>query len=134
MIRALDTNIVVVALRRNVPPQLVERFRRADPGAILVPEMVRAELLHGCLKSERPEENLRAVARFLAPYRRLPFGSQAAEHYAQIRAELERRGEIIGPNDLVIAATVRAAGAVLITNNTNEFQRVPGLTSEDWME
>ena len=134
MIRALDTNIVVVSLRGNVPPRVVERFRQADPGTIMVPEMVRAELLHGCLKSKRPEENLRAVGRFLTPYRRLPFGSEAAEHYAEIRAELERRGEMIGPNDLVIAATVRAAGAVLVTNNTNEFQRVPGLTCQDWTE
>ena len=59
MIRALDTNIVVVSLRGNVPPRVVERFRQADPGTIMVPEMVRAELLHGCLKSKRPEENLK---------------------------------------------------------------------------
>jgi len=97
-----------------------------------VPEMVRAELLHGCLRSDRPEENLAAVESFLAPFRRLPFGSDAAEHYAQIRTDLERAGTPIGPNDLVIAATVRAQGAILVTNNLREFQRVPGLDCEDW--
>jgi len=130
--RALDTNIVVVALRRNVPPQVVDRFRRQQPSGLVVPELVRAELLHGCLKSERPAANLEAVRRFLAPFGRLPFGAEAAEHYAEIRAELERRGEVIGPNDLIIAATVRAANAVLVTNNVAEFRRVPGLVCEDW--
>ena len=132
MIRALDTNLVVTALRGRTPAVLVERIRQAGPLGIVVPEMVRAELLHGCLKSDRPEENLGLVARFLAPYRRLVFGSEAAGHYAEIRAELERRGELIGPNDLVIAATVRAVGAVLVTNNVSEFERVPGLVCEDW--
>jgi tRNA(fMet)-specific endonuclease VapC len=132
MIWALDTNIVVMALRRGTSQRVVKRFQQTDPGTIVVPEMVRAELLHGCLKSDRSEENLQAVGRFLAPYRRLPFGAKAAEHYAEIRATLERSGETIGPNDLVIAATVRAAGAILVTNNLREFQRVPELECEDW--
>jgi tRNA(fMet)-specific endonuclease VapC len=132
MIWALDTNVVVVSLRRNTPPRIVERFRLARPDSIVVPEMVRAELLHGCLKSHRPKENRKAVERFLAPFRHLPFDSVAAEHYAEIRTYLERRGELIGPNDLVIAATARAAGATLVTRNTTEFQRVPGLLCENW--
>lgn len=132
MIRALDTNIVVFALRRLVSRNLVERFRQSDPGELVVPEVVRAELLHGCLKSDRQQENLTAVTRFLAPYRHLEFGAEAAEHYAEIRAALEKCGGMIGPNDLFIAATVRAAGAILITNNLREFGRVPGLECEDW--
>jgi tRNA(fMet)-specific endonuclease VapC len=132
--RALDTNIVVMALRRRTAPRVAERFREVEPGEIVVPEMVRAELLHGCLRSERPRENLEAVERFLAPFLRLSFGSDAAEHYAEIRIALERLGTPIGPNDLVIAATVRAAGAILVTNNLREFQRVPGLECEDWTE
>ena len=84
------------------------------------------------MRSERPRENLEAVERFLAPFLRLSFGSDAAEHYAEIRIALERLGTPIGPNDLVIAATVRAAGAILVTNNLREFQRVPGLECENW--
>lgn len=131
---ALDTNIVVMALRRGSAARVLERFRAVEPGVIVIPEMVRAELLHGCLRSDQPRENLGAVEGILAPFRRLPFGSDAAEHYAEIRIELERRGELIGPNDLVIAATVRAAGAILVTNNLREFQRVSGLQCEDWSE
>ena len=129
---ALDTNIVVMALRHRTAPRVAERFREVEPGEIVVPEMVRAELLHGCLRSERPRENLEAVERFLAPFLRLSFGSDAAEHYAEIRIALERLGTPIGPNDLVIAATVRAAGAILVTNNLREFQRVPRLECENW--
>ena len=70
---ALDTNIVVMALRGRAAQQVAQRFRQTAPGSIVVPEMVRAELLHGCLGSERPKQNLAAVERFLAPFRRLPF-------------------------------------------------------------
>ncbi len=132
MIRALDTNIVVMSLRKNASPCVIKHFRQLEPAMIVVPEIVRAELLHGCLKSERPEEHLAAVSRFLAPYQYLPFDTQAAEHYADIRAHLERCGKLIGPNDLFIAATARAAKAILVTNNLKEFQRVPGLQCEDW--
>ena len=131
---ALDTNIVVMALRRGSAARMREQFRAVEPGTIVIPEMVQAELLHGCLRSDRSRENLGAVEGILAPFRRLSFGSDAAEHYAEIRIELEKRGEPIGPNDLVIAATVRAAGAVLVTNNLREFERVPGLQCEDWSE
>ena len=129
---ALDTNIVVMALRGRGTPALAARFRGSGPGAIVIPEMTRAELLYGCLKSERPVENLAAVDRILAPFRRIAFGGEAAEHYAAIRSDLERRGTPIGPNDLVIAATALAAGAILVTNNVAEFQRVDGLKCEDW--
>lgn len=132
MIRALDTNTIVMSLRQNVSPCVIDRFRQFEPSMIVVPEIVRAELLHGCLKSERAKENLTAVSRFLAPYQHLSFDAQAAEHYADIRSHLERCGNLIGPNDLFIAATARAAKAILVTNNLKEFQRVPGLQCEDW--
>jgi tRNA(fMet)-specific endonuclease VapC len=131
---ALDTNIVVMALRRRTAERVAARFREVDPGDILVPELVRAELLHGCLRSERPRENAQAVDRFLEPFRRLAFGAEAAAHYAEIQHGLEQNGDLIGPNDLIIAATVRAAGLRLVTNNLREFRRVPGLECEDWVE
>ena len=120
-------------MRGRASEGMVRRFRETEPGKIFVPEVVRAELLHGCLRSARPKRNVDAVERFLGPFRRLPFGGAAAEHYAQIRVELELSGRVIGPNDLLIAATVRAAGAILVTNNLREFQRVSGLECEDWM-
>ncbi|MDR1799371.1 MAG: type II toxin-antitoxin system VapC family toxin [Bifidobacteriaceae bacterium] len=83
-------------------------------------------------RSDRPEQNTEAVRRFLAPFAIQPFDSAAAIHYAAIRAGLEATGQVIGPNDLLIAATVLAAGGVLVTHNTKEFSRVPGLLLENW--
>jgi tRNA(fMet)-specific endonuclease VapC len=107
-------------------------MRSRRPGEITIPEMVRAELIYGAWKSKRREENLRKVEAFLAPFTRLPFVGEAVEHYGEIRAGLETFGEVIGPYDLIIAATARSCGGVLVTNNVNEFSRVPGLKVEDW--
>ena len=71
---------------------------------------------------------------FLSPFKIAPFDSRCAEHYGRIRATLASRGKTIGPNDLLIAATALANGAVLVTRNAREFQRVPGLTVEVWDE
>jgi len=68
----------------------------------------------------------------LEPYELLPFAGDAAEHYADIRGRLEKKGKVIGPAYLIIATTARATGAVLVTHNTKEFSRVPGLQIEDW--
>jgi tRNA(fMet)-specific endonuclease VapC len=94
--------------------------------------MVRAELVYGALRSKDPRRAKRAVERFLAPYAVVSFDAEAADHYADIRFRLEASGSPIGPNDLVIAATARAQGLVLVTHNTAEFGRVPGLQIEDW--
>lgn len=96
--------------------------------------MVEAELLVGAAKSARPEENRLMVERLLAPMERFPFGSVAAHHYGRIRASLELQGMVIGPNELVIAATCLAEGAVLVTDNVREFMRVEGLQIESWAE
>lgn len=128
---ALDTNIIVDLLRGR-DQFLADRFLCLPPASFAVPEMVRAELFYGALRSSRPEENRAIVERFLAPIRPLPFDTNAAAHYAQIRLHLERSGTAIGANDLVIAATARASRCVLITRNTKEFQRIPALAVEEW--
>ena len=71
---------------------------------------------------------------FLSPFKIAPFDSRCAEHYGRIRATLASKGKTIVPNDLLIAATALANGAVLVTRNAREFQRVPGLTVEVWDE
>ena len=102
------------------------------PERIVVPEMVRAELLFGARVSNRPDENRDTVERFLVAFTVLPFDHDAAEHYAEIRAVLKTGGNLIGPNDLIIAATARSVGAIAVTGNLDEFERVPGLQCEDW--
>jgi tRNA(fMet)-specific endonuclease VapC len=131
MIFALDTNIVVELLRQR-DPTLIEKYLSKNPCDYSVPEMVRAELLFGAKMSAKADGNRQTVERFLAPLQLLPFHGDAVEHYADIRAHLEKAGKSIGPNDLVIAATARANGHTLITRNTSEFIRVPALAVEVW--
>lgn len=94
--------------------------------------VTEAELLHGAHKSQRAEQNLAAVLVFCAQMDVVPFDSRVTDAYGQLRAELERRGQPIGPLDFQIAATALAYRLPLVTNNTGEFARVPGLRLEDW--
>ena len=130
MIYRLDTNIIIAALRNHANP--LARLRTSDVSEIKVSEVVRAELLFGCLKSNHPDEERIKVNHVLGPFERLPFSGDAVEHYASFRAELEREGRVIGPNDLLIASTARAVGTIMVTANKKDFSRVPGLVAEDW--
>lgn len=129
----LDTNIVVYYLK-GTHPSVLAHLQAHRPDQILIPEIVRAELLYGAAKSQQKQRTLKRINAFLAPLELLPFKGQAVEHYADIRSDLESRGQLIGPNDLLIAATARANGAILVTHNTAEFQRVSGLQIEDWTQ
>jgi tRNA(fMet)-specific endonuclease VapC len=112
----------------------MQRFSDCDAVNLRISEIVHGELWTGCLKSSRPERELEKVNYLLRPFELIPFGGEAVEHYAIIRTHLDARGEIIGPNDLLIAATARSLGAVLVTANEKEFARVPGLLVENWRE
>lgn len=128
----LDTSILIEILRGR-SEHAKRRLEAIAPDAVAVPEIVRAELLYGALRSARPEENRRQVDKFLRHLPLAPFSGDAAIHYAAIRRDLEAAGQPIGPNDLLIAATARAAEATLVAANTAEFSRVPGLALENWM-
>jgi len=91
-----------------------------------------AELLHGVQRSSRSDRAREAFDAFIRHLAVLDWGYPAAEHYAQIRADLRRRGCPIGSNDLMIAAHARSAGATLVTNNVREFERVEGLRVVNW--
>ena len=94
--------------------------------------MVKAELLYGAARSQQPERNQAQLQRFFSGFPSLSFDDQAAAAYGTLRAALEASGTPIGPNDLMIAAIALASGLVLVTHNTAEFSRVPGLQIEDW--
>ena len=94
--------------------------------------VVVAELYYGCLRSANPAANRSKVDELMRPYRSLPFDDAAARYYAIIRRQLELLGAPIGPYDLEIAATALAHECTLVTHNTQEFSRVPGLVFEDW--
>jgi tRNA(fMet)-specific endonuclease VapC len=96
--------------------------------------VVKAELWHGAQKYERKERRLVALQRLFGMFSSLPFDDAAAQHYAAIRHELELRGSVIGPNDLMIAAICLAHDLTLVSGNTREFNRVTGLQVEDWSQ
>ena len=129
----LDSNICIDCLRGRTP--LVKAaLQKLDPAQIKIPSMVRAELLHGAEKSADPERNRSLVDLFLSPFAIIAFDGQAADIYAQIRSVLERQGQVIGFNDLIIAATVMAHDGSLVTGNVKEFSRIDGLKLENWAE
>jgi len=127
----LDTNTCIYFLNGEFPV-LRETLLSHRPAEIGIPSLVKAELLFGALKSRRRKANLEALREFLQPFSVAGFGDVEAEHYAQIRAAVEHNGTPIGPNDLVIAATVRSQDGILVTRNTSEFSRVSGLSIADW--
>lgn len=127
----LDTNIVIYTLK-NRPQKIREAFNcHADQ--LCVSTVTLGELIYGAEKSQQPERNLAEVEGFAARLQVLPFDSDAAIHFGQIRAELARSGRPIGPYDLMIAGHARSRGLVLVSNNVREFQRVPGLRLENWI-
>ncbi|MBI5163049.1 MAG: tRNA(fMet)-specific endonuclease VapC [Magnetospirillum sp.] len=127
----LDTNLCIRVLRDR-PQGLRERFN-AEATALCISTVTLAELLYGAEKSARPVEGRRQVEGFAARLDVLPFDGEAAAHYADIRADLERRGQVIGPYDMMIAGHARCRGLVVITGNLAEFGRVAGLRAEDWL-
>ncbi len=127
----LDTNICIYVIKRK-PLTALEKFN-LHAGHLCISSITLAELLHGAAKSAKPEHNLRQVEDFVSRLEVLEYGQQAAAHYGDIRADLEKKGTPIGVNDLHIAGHARSSGFVVITNNEKEFIRVDGLRVENWV-
>jgi tRNA(fMet)-specific endonuclease VapC len=127
----LDTNACIRILN-GTSPSLVDRLRTVPRSLVRLSSVVKAELLYGARKSTRIAENLLLLELFFDTIASLPFDDRCAEEYGLLRAELDRAGTPIGPNDLMIAATARVHRAVLVTHNVREFSRVANLQTEDW--
>lgn len=130
----LDTN-VVIAILNNRPRIVSERFAaEMEAGrTILVPSVVLFELEYGIARSARPAEARAALDRFLAsPVEVVPFDAEDAAEAGGIRGRLADAGTPIGPYDVLVAAQARRRGALLVTANRREFDRVPGLDVADW--
>ncbi len=126
----LDTNIVIYVVKRR-PLQALEIFNQ-NAGRMAISAITLAELQHGAEKSSDPAANLAVVEDLCSRLEVLPYGSKAAQHYGSIRAALEKQGQMIGVNDLHIAAHARSEGLTLVSNNLREFERVPALQFENW--
>jgi len=131
MILFLDTNICIYALKGQFPG-IRRQMQSLTPDLIRIPSMVKAELLLGARKSSNPQRVLPLVEKFLSPYEVVPFCERSAVVFSVLRSELEKKGETIGPYDLIIASTVLANNGVLVTRNTREFSRIPALDVVDW--
>jgi len=126
----LDTNIVIYTMK-NRPQQLRSRFQQHQ-GQMGISTVTLGELVFGAEHSQEVERNLADVEEMAARLDVVPFDNKAAYHFGQIRAELYRTGQPIGPYNMMIAGQARAAGLILVTNNIKEFERVEGLLLEDW--
>jgi len=128
----LDTNICIYIVNAR-PPAVLARFQQYRLGDIGVSSVVAAELAYGVAKSGSAR-NRQALEMFLAPLAVLPFDEAAVWAYGTLRAELERRGSPIGSLDTLIAAHALSQQALLVTHNTRDFAKVPGLQLADWAE
>lgn len=127
----LDTNIVIYIIKRR-PIAVLEIFNQ-HAGQICISAITLAELEHGVEKSEQKSRNRQQVEDFISRLEVFEYEKKAAAHYGNIRADLEKKGTIIGVNDLHIAAHARSEGLILVTNNLREFERVDGLRLENWV-
>jgi tRNA(fMet)-specific endonuclease VapC len=127
----LDTKICIY-IRQKRPDEVLRRFRRLRPGEAVLSVITYGELLYGAAKSTHRADALAKLRELihLLPASALP--ETAAEAYGALRADLESKGEMIGNNDLWIAAHALAAGLILVTNNEKEFRRVRGLKVQNW--
>lgn len=128
----LDTNICIY--RQHFVPSVVKRMNECAEGDLVISSVVYAELLFGIENSTEYKKNYEKLQEFLTFVDILEFDIGAAENYGSIRACLESTGNRIGDNDLFIAAHALSLGLPLVTNNTREFERVPGLKLENWFE
>ncbi len=127
----LDTNICI-ALINGDDPLLTKRLLAESPSAFVLCSVVRAELEFGACNSSRVAENLERVEQFCRAFESLSFDDAAAVRYGSVRAHLKREGRPIGANDLFIAAIALSVELVLVTRNSREFKRVPGLALTTW--
>lgn len=128
----LDTNIWSAIIRRS-NTALVRRFSELTHEQIFLSPVVWGELQLGYYKGDQSAKRKQVIETIEASAQMLTVGSEVSSIYAQLRAELERSGTPIGPNDSWIAAEALHHKLILVTDNTREFARVPELKIENWL-
>ena len=128
----LDTN-VCIHIMKNKPLSVMERFRQHESSDVCISSITYAELCHGIDKSRNREQNRLALSVFLAGIQIIPFDARAAIQFGSLCTRLELAGTPIGVMDTLIASHALSLGLTVVTNNTREFSRVPGLPVEDWV-
>jgi tRNA(fMet)-specific endonuclease VapC len=128
----LDTNICIYIINKN-PKQVVEHIKDLKPHQIKLSSISVAELEYGASKSQNRERNRQAIIHFASAFDIIDFDDNDAEVYGIIRAELEKKGQLIGPYDMQIAAQAISRDLILVTNNISEFSRVSNIKLENWV-
>ena len=126
----LDTKIVINVIKRR-PKEALEIFN-TNISRLAISSITLSEFIYGAEKSLNFDKNWEATAEFFSHLEVLPYDVKASQHYGQIKAAIEKKGQIIGENDIHIAAHAISQGLVLVTNNLRELKRVPNLALENW--
>ncbi|MBE3130086.1 MAG: type II toxin-antitoxin system VapC family toxin [Acidobacteria bacterium] len=128
----LDTDSCIALIKRKAA-SVLRRLTSLAPGEAGISAVTLAELRYGVAKSAQMEKNRLALDEFLLPLELADFDEPAAVIYGMVRAGLEKAGTPIGPLDTQIGAHALSLGAILVTHNSREFRRIPGLVIEDWL-
>ncbi|HEX3314050.1 MAG TPA: PIN domain-containing protein [Gemmataceae bacterium] len=130
----LDANAFIDPMRNGPKSTVTVRMLASPPRSIRLCSVVRGELIYGAIRSGPANEpaNRARIAHLSVHFGSVPYDDAAAEEYGKVRAYLTNAGQLIGANDMLIAAIAPAYGMTLVTHNTAEFSRVPGLKLEDW--
>ena len=129
----LDTNICIYIIKEK-PPIVLDRFKENYRKGLCISSVTLAELAHGVEKSASREKNALMLKRLIEFLPVIPFDDAASYEYGKICAYLQKQGTPIGQMDMLIAAHAKVNYLTLVTNNTREFLRVPGLDVENWYE
>ncbi|HEX3398013.1 MAG TPA: type II toxin-antitoxin system VapC family toxin [Steroidobacteraceae bacterium] len=129
----LDTD-TCIAMIKHQPASILRRLSGKSIGQVGISSITLGELAFGASKSGRSQQSKAALGEFLLALEVAAFDEVAALQYGSIRAALERHGTPIGPLDTLIAAHALSTDSVLVSHNTREFKRVPGLRCEDWLK
>jgi len=115
------------------PISLIRKFKKYTYGEILISSITVSELEYGVAKSKYLQQNQQRLDEFLMPLNIIPYDEHAAKVYGKIRAQLEKKGQVIGPLDMLIAAHALSLSLTIVTNNDREFKRITDLTVENWL-
>ena len=128
----LDSDICIYIIKRK-PKNVLIKLKECRQDGLTISAITLAEMEHGVSNSEYPEKNRQALAQFLSIIDVLPFDSDAAFEYGKIHTTLQKKGQLIGPLDMLIAAHAVSRGLIIVTNNDGEFGRIEDLMVENWL-
>ncbi len=129
----LDTNICIYIINQK-PERVYQKFKKVSLDNIFISAVTEFELRYGVEKSQKSEQNQKTLNEFFGFLNIIPFHSESATLAGSIRTKLEKKGEIIGPYDLLIASQAIANDLILVTNNEKEFRRIKELKIENWIK